>query len=101
MFSLLASVAIAVSLAVTSADADKPTTKPTEPKRLVVTRGSTILLQMTSKRPIVRVEVDREDVIRVVPENATTLRLTGVQPGIVRLTLYDDKGNVEKKQMGR
>lgn len=72
-----------------------------EPKRIELNRGSAMLLQMMSKRPIVRVELDREDVIRVVPENATTLRLIGLAPGIVRMTLYDDRGNVEKKQMGR
>ncbi len=72
-----------------------------EPKRLVLSRGSTMLLQMTSKRPIVRVEVDREDVIQVVPEDSTTIRIIGLKPGIVHLTLRDDLGNVEKKQMGK
>jgi hypothetical protein len=74
---------------------------PSAPKLLVISRGSTMLLQMTSKRPIVRVETDREDVIRVVPENPTTLRVTALTTGVVRLKLYDDKGNVETKQMGR
>jgi hypothetical protein len=78
-------------------------TQPTssEPKRIELNRGSAMLLQMTSKRPIVRVELDRQDVLRVEPENATTLRLIGLQPGVVRMTLYDDRGNVERKQMGR
>jgi hypothetical protein len=71
------------------------------PKVLVLSRGSWMLLQMTSKRPIVLVEVDREDVVRVVPESPTTLRVTALKTGVVRLTLHDDRGGVEKKQLGK
>jgi hypothetical protein len=71
-------------------------------KRLVVERGTFIKMQMRSKRPIVSVEIDREGVIHVepAPDDPTTIFVTGMAPGIVRLTLRDDRGGVEKRQMG-
>jgi hypothetical protein len=80
--------------------ADDPPARPLN--RIVVERGQMIRMQMTTKRPIVAVELDKEGIISVepAPNDLTTVYVTGLAPGIVRMTLRDDRGAVEKRQMG-
>ena len=84
----------------TAVMADDPPASPV--KRIVVPRGTFVKMQMTSKRPIVAVELDKEGIISVepAPNDLTTVYVTGLAPGIVRMTLRDDRGTVEKRQMG-
>jgi hypothetical protein len=76
---------------------------PTPQRTVYVSIGATMRLQMTSKRPITRVEIDREGIVRVQPafNDQTTLMVTGLQPGRVLLTLYDDAGGKETRQWGK
>jgi hypothetical protein len=75
----------------------------TTPTPLIVTIGSTVRLQMKSKRSITRVVIDREGIISVRPEfnDQSTLLITGLKPGVARLSLWDDTGRREDHQWGK
>lgn len=56
--------------------------------------GSTIFLQMTTRKPIRTVFTEREDVISVMPTlDPTTISIKGLAPGRTKLTLVDEDGN--------
>jgi hypothetical protein len=72
-------------------------------KTVFLTVGRTIPLQMSSKRPIARVEVDRDGLVtvRAAHNDQTTILVTGLAPGRVLITLWDIAGRKESRQMGR
>ena len=88
--------------AMMAAQVEQPSAPPIQ-KTVYVSIGTTMRLQMKSKRPITRVDIDREGIIRVQPalNDQTTLMITGLQPGRVLLTLYDDAGGKETRQWGK
>ena len=88
--------------AIMAAELEPPAT-PTTQRTVYVSIGTVTRLQMKSKRPITRVEIDREGIIRVQPafNDQTTLLITGLQPGRVLLTLYDDAGGKETRPWGK
>src|SRR5262249_36107072 len=94
---------IAMALGFPAAEqTEKPQQEP-QPTQLIVSIGSTVRLQMKSKRPITRVEIDREGIIRVQPaaNDQTAVLITGLKQGVVLLTLTDDNGRKESHQMGK
>jgi hypothetical protein len=100
MIALLLCAALSVSAVSPPGPAE---TKPSEPKTLLLSLGTTIRLQMTSKRPITTVHVDRAGIIRVQPavNDQTTLLVTGLTPGRAVITLTDDQGNIEVHNLGK
>ena len=88
--------------AMMAAELEQPTSPGTQ-RTVYVSIGTVTRLQMKSKRPITRVEIDREGIIRVQPafNDQTTLLITGLQPGRVLLTLYDDAGGKETRPWGK
>jgi hypothetical protein len=86
----------------TAAELEQPAA-PTTQRTVYVSIGTVTRLQMKSKRPITRVEIDREGIVRVQPafNDQTTLLITGLQPGRVLLTLYDDAGGKETRPWGK
>jgi hypothetical protein len=77
--------------------------KPVQPRTIAVAVGQSVRVQMTSKRPIKSVFNDHENVVRVqpVPDDPTTIVLTGLAPGRARLTLKDVDGREEVRDLGR
>jgi hypothetical protein len=77
--------------------------KPAKPKVVTVAVGQTVRLQMSTKRPIKTVVNDHELVIRVqpVPDDPTSIAITGLMPGRARLTLTDIDGKVESRDLGK
>jgi hypothetical protein len=75
---------------------------PPKPKPLVISVGSTIRLQMSTKRPIKTVFNERADLLRVtaVPGDPTTVMVTGLAPGYARITLIDIDGKEEERKAG-
>jgi hypothetical protein len=73
------------------------------PRTVAVTVGQTVRLQMSSKRPIKTVFNDNETVLRVapVPDDPTTVLLTGLAPGRARVTLIDIDGREESRDLGK
>jgi hypothetical protein len=71
--------------------------------RLNLTVGSTIVLQLTSKKPIRRVMSERESVaqVRPIPTDPTSVMVTGVSVGRTRITLTGDDGDEEVRELGR
>lgn len=64
--------------------------------KLRLTVGSTIFLQMTTRKPIRSVFTEREDVISVMPTNdPKTISIKALAPGRTKLTLVDEDGNQE------
>jgi hypothetical protein len=72
-------------------------------KTLYLTVGSTVPLQMTSKKPIRLVINEREQIALVRPllGDPTTVLVTGLAPGWTRITLVDTDGNKEIREMGK
>src|SRR5262249_54888941 len=99
---LLCPAGAGIHPAMMTAEVEQPAAGATQ-KTLYVSIGATTRLQMKSKRPITRVEIDREGIIRVQPafNDQTTLLITGLQPGRVLLTLHDDAGGKETRQWGK
>jgi hypothetical protein len=90
-----------LALAVATASAEE---KPKAPSKLLqVTVGQTVRLQMSTKRPITRVFNDRDDIVRVrpVPDDPTTVLVTGLAVGKARLILIDDNGREEQRELGK
>lgn len=87
-------------MAATAAETPPP---PAQPKTVIIAVGATTRLQMTSKRPITSVQLDREGVIRVRPavNDQTTILITGLAPGRAVLTLTDDQGATETHELGK
>ncbi len=75
------------------------TAAPNKPllRRLTVSVGRTLRVQMTGKRPIKAVFNENETIVRVapVPGDPTTLLITGLRPGIARIHLTDVDGKEE------
>jgi len=71
-------------------------------RQFVVTVGQTVRIQMTSKKPIAKVFNEKPGVVRVTPvaDDPTTIQVTGLMPGIVRLALIDQDGNEEMHEAG-
>ena len=90
-------VAAGLGLALTTAGAAE------KPRQLVVTVGSTVRVQMSTKRPISEVINDRPDVLRVmpVPDDPTTVMVTGLAPGRATLTMTDVDGKKEVRDLGK
>lgn len=76
---------------------------PPPPRLLVVSVGQTIRLQMSTKKPIKTAVNDREDVIRLTPvrDDPTTILVTGLAPGVARVTLTSADGASEAWETGR
>jgi hypothetical protein len=72
-------------------------------KRLVVSVGQTVPLQMSSKRPIKTVLNQDERIVRVKasPTDRTTVLVTGLMPGRTFITLIDADGKKEVCKIGR
>jgi hypothetical protein len=75
---------------------------PPKPKPLVISVGSTIRLQMSTKRPIKEVFNERADIVRItaIPRDPTTVLVTGLAPGFTRITLIDIDGKEEERKAG-
>ena len=73
------------------------------PRQIVISVGTTIRLQMSSKRPITRVDIDREGIVRVraVTDDHTSIFITGIAPGRTRIVLTDDGGKTEVHEWGK
>jgi len=73
-------------------DAKKPIVR-----QLTITVGSTVRVQMTTKRPILTVFNENEHILRVSPlrDDPTTVLVTGLTPGITRIHLTDIDGKTE------
>lgn len=71
-------------------------------KTLYLSVGRTIHLQMTTKKPIRKVFNERSDVavVQPVPDDPTTVLVTGLAPGRTRITLTDVDGKKEVREMG-
>lgn len=72
-------------------------------KTLYLTIGRTIPLQMTSRKPIRMVINERDQIalVRPVPDDPTTVLVTGLAPGRTRITLTDTDGNKEIREIGK
>jgi Pilus formation protein N terminal region len=72
------------------------------PRQIVVTVGQTVRLQMSNKKPISTVFNEKPTIVRVSPmeNDPTTVLLTGLAPGIVRITLIDKDGREEVHEAG-
>jgi pilus assembly protein CpaC len=59
---------------------------------VMIPQGSSQKLSMTTKKPITFIQLDRDGIIRVVPDaqDRSAVILSGLQPGTVQLTLTDD-----------
>lgn len=88
----------------TDADGKKETFEVTvkKPRQLVVTVGQTVRLQMSNKKPISKVFNEKPGIVRVSPitDDPTTIQVTGLAPGIVRITLVDKDGREEVHEAG-
>jgi hypothetical protein len=71
-------------------------------RTLVISVGRTVPLQMASKKPIVLVVNEKESVARVAPSgnDPTTILITGLAPGVTRITLTDIDGRKEAHNFG-
>ena len=71
-------------------------------RQFVVTVGQTVRIQMTSKKPIAKVFNEKPAIVRVSPvaDDPTTIQVTGLMPGIVRISLIDKDGNEEMHEAG-
>ena len=71
--------------------------------QLHLTVGSTIRLQLTTKEPIAQVINEKDLVARVSPLSGdpTTVLLTGLAPGITRITLIGADGRSETRESGK
>lgn len=77
----------------------QPKDAPGEVRRVgavMIPQGSAQKLQMTTKKRITFIQLDRDGIIRVVPDaqDETAVIISGLQAGMVRLTLTDS----DKKQ---
>lgn len=72
-------------------------------RRVFLAVGSTVPLQMSSKRPIRTVLNENEQVARVqsLPNDPTTVLVTGLSPGRARITLIDADGKAEVLTPGK
>lgn len=72
-------------------------------RTVVLSVGQTISLQMKSKKPIVRAVNQKDGVARIAPapNDPTTILITGLAPGVTRITLTDADGNVEAHSFGQ
>ena len=73
-----------------------------ESNQLFLTVGSTIRLQLTTKEPIAQVINEKDLVARVSPSgDPTTVLVTGLAPGITRITLIGADGRSETRESGK
>jgi hypothetical protein len=79
-------------------EAKQPIIRP-----LRISVGSTVRVQMTTKRPIQTVFNESEHVLRVSPmrDDPTTVLVTGLMPGTARIYLTDTDGKTEILAPGR
>lgn len=84
-----------------SQEVPKPARVRTRP--LLVTVGSTVRLQMSTKLPIRSVVNENDKVVRVqaVPDDPTTVLVTGLAPGVTRIILTARDGTKESRQIGK
>src|SRR5262245_11619616 len=84
-----------LGLAAFAADAQLPQPTPVTP--ILVPRGSTIPIQLSSKKLITNVEVSTPGIvqIQVDKKDPRTALVTGQNPGIVQATLTDADGGKE------
>jgi pilus assembly protein CpaC len=75
----------------------EPVAPPAPAPTLTVAINGTTRLQMSKKQVIARAINHTEAVIRLAPayNDPTTVLVTGLEPGIARVTLIDEKGNEE------
>jgi len=73
-----------------------------QPRQIVITVGQTVRLQMSSKKPIAKVFNDKPGIVRVSPvdDDPTTIQVTGLAPGIARISLIDKDGREEVHEAG-
>jgi hypothetical protein len=73
-----------------------------KPRQIVVTVGQTVRLQMSNQKPISKVFNEKPAIVRVSPvdNDPTTIQITGLAPGIVRITLIDKDGREEVHEAG-
>ena len=93
----------AVSMLVAVPAFAEDTSAPPKSRSIDVAVGQTVLLQMASKRPIKSVVNDNANVLRVssVPNDPTTIILTGLAVGRAHLTLTDIDGKEESRDLGK
>ncbi|MFN4259313.1 MAG: hypothetical protein ACK4RK_08435 [Gemmataceae bacterium] len=77
--------------------------QPASVRQLSIGVGRTIRLQMSQKQRIQSVFNHRADVVRVqpVPTDPTTVLITGLMPGIARITLVGEDGQQEVHDIGK
>jgi pilus assembly protein CpaC len=87
------------SLATATADAQEVLkAQPTPVTPIVVPRGSTIPVQMSTKKLIAKIDQEQPGVVvtlQVLKKDPTTVLVTGQIPGIARVTLVDVDGKQE------
>jgi hypothetical protein len=87
----------------TDADGKRETYQVTVQKRqFTVTVGQTIRIRMSSKKPIAKVFNEKPGIVRIstVQDDPTTIQVTGLAPGMVRITLVDGDGREEVHEAG-
>lgn len=89
--------AVAVSSALSLAVAADPT-PAVRIEAVVIAKGATQSLQMKTKKALQKVVNPKDKVLRAasIPNDPTTLLLTGLAPGVSRLTLTDINGKEER-----
>jgi hypothetical protein len=72
------------------------------PRQLIVSVGQTVRLQMSTKKPIAKVFNEKPAIVRITPldDDPTTIQITGLSPGIVRIILVDKSGREEIHEAG-
>jgi hypothetical protein len=92
----LAVLALSLPLAGSPVDAQQPT------RRLAVSIGQTVRLQMSGKQRIKTVFNDYPTVVRVVgvPGDPTTVLVTGLAPGRALITLTGEDGKEQAFRIG-
>jgi Pilus formation protein N terminal region len=72
------------------------------PRQIVVSVGQTVRLRMSSKKPIAKVFNEKPAIVNISPVDGdpTTIQVTGLSPGIVRITLIDKDGREEVHEAG-
>jgi Tol biopolymer transport system component len=93
----LTAVALAFAMLGTAPAQENKGNAPKPTVRLTVAVGSTVRVRMTTKRPIKTVFNENEFVLRVspVPDDPTTVLVTGLRPGMTRIYLTDIDGKKE------
>ena len=92
MWTVLAGLALWLALAASTAAQE-----PTPLRQVIVPRGGTISMKMSSRKPITGAETDVQGIITVTLDknDLTTALVRGDSPGIARLTLTDKDGGRE------